>query len=328
MKQLCPNCELETEVQEFRGKETIVVRGEGIEVDTKYFTCSVCSENFENTRDHDGLVLAYEAYRHQHGLLSPDEMKAWRKNHGLTQKELGQILSWGGATLSRYENGALQSEAHEKLLRLAMEPHNLIKLIKESPGVLSDEKKQRILHELETEEEEANSFEMIFEERFGRYDPDEYSGYRNLQISKIFNVIIFLCRGGTLKTKLNKLLFYVDFKHFKDYTVSITGSRYVHLNYGPVPNNYEYFIAELVGKELDIEEIIFDIYSGCNYVSIVDPDLSIFSDSELKVLTEVKELFKDYNSTQIKDFSHKEKAYQKTDNGEVISYLHANELQI
>ena len=328
MKRICPNCEKESDVLEIKTKESITVRNEKIEVDVEFFRCEECKAEFENTRDHDALEVAYKVYRCRHNMLEPDQIKEWRKRYGLTQKELSQILGWGDATLNRYENGALQSEAHEKFLRLAMEPQNLIKLIEESGDILSKEKRERILNELETEEEEANSFEMIFEERFGRYSPDEYSGYKNLNISKLFNAIIFLCKDGALKTKLNKLLFYVDFKHFKEYTVSITGSQYIHYDYGPVPKKYDFITAELMEKELRVEEIIFGNFSGYNYISNEEPDLSVFSDSELKILVEVKEYFKPFSSTQIKDFSHKEKAYQETSNGDVISYLYARDLKI
>jgi putative zinc finger/helix-turn-helix YgiT family protein len=329
MKRICPNCEKESDVLEIKTKESIAVRNEKVEVDVEFFRCKECGIEFENTRDYDALEMAYKIYRCRHNMLEPEQIKEWRKRYGLTQKELSQILGWGSVTLNRYENGALQSEAHEKFLRLAMEPQNLIKLIEDCGDALSKEKRERILNELETEEEEANSFEMIFEERFGRYSPNEYSGYKNLNISKLFNAIIFFCKEGALKTKLNKLLFYVDFKHFKENTVSITGARYVHLNYGPVPDNYEFFTAELVrGKELDINEVFMGAVSGYVYQSIVEPDLSVFTDSELKVLVDVKERFKSFTSTQIKDFSHEEKAYKETSNGDVISYLYAKDLKI
>lgn len=329
MKHICPNCEKETEVLEIIGKESVDVRNEEIEVEVKYFKCNACGEEFENTRGYDALETAYREYRFRHRMLQPDEIKEWRKHHGLTQKELGQILGWGAATLNRYENGALHTEAHEKLLRLAMEPHNLIKLIQDSPDIFNIEKRNRILNELEAEKNEADSFDMIFEDRFGRYDPDEYSGYNRLQLSKLFNAIIFFCKGGVLKTKLNKLLFYADFKHFKEYTVSITGVHYVHLDYGPVPDNYEFYTAELLERnELKIEEVFFGNNSGYNYISDIEPDYTIFSDSELKVLTEVKEYFKSYGSKDIKEFSHKEKAYKETVSGENISYLYSSNLQI
>src|SRR3989304_4082899 len=320
MKAICPNCEKEPELAVIRGKETVRVRGEPVEVASEYSKCAECGEEFETPRGYASLEAAYREYRRQHNLLQPEDIQGWRKRYGVTQKELSQLLGWGDATLSRYENGALQSEANEKMLRLVMEPHNLLKLIEESPGALPADKHSRLVKELGAAEAEACSFERVMEERFANYEPGEFSGYRRFDLQRLFNAILFLCRGGALKTKLNKLLFYADFKHFKEYAVSITGVHYVHLDYGPVPDNYDYFAAELLsGHEIKTEEVFFGNYSGHNLISCVEPDLSVFSDSELKILTEIKEYFKSYGSKQIKDFSHQEKAYRETTSSEKIS---------
>ena len=145
---LCPNCEKETELQLVHERECIDVRGESIEVDAEYMHCIGCGTDFENTQGPDSLAAAYREYRIKHHMSQPEEIKAWRKQYGLTQKELAKILGWGDVTLSRYENGALQDEAHEKILRLAMEPHNLLKLIDDTPDVLSDSKRRRITGEI------------------------------------------------------------------------------------------------------------------------------------------------------------------------------------
>lgn len=329
MKPVCPNCEKESKIEFIRAKERIEVRGEPVDVETEYSKCTECGEEFENTRGYDALEVAYRAYRMRHGMLQPEQIRDWRKKLNLTQKELSSLLGWGGATLSRYENGALQDEAHDKVLRLAMEPRNLLKLIRETEGTVSNEKRNRLIAELEAAEAETCTFERIFEERFGGYEPDEYSGYRRLDTTKLLNTILFLCRGGTLKTKLNKLLFYADFKHFKDYTVSLTGARYVHLQYGPVPRNYEFYFAELVNEQkLDIEESEIGQYLGEKCISRREPDMGVFLDSEIKVLAEVKEYFKDFNSSRIRDFSHRERGYSETKLDQVISYRYAKDLQI
>lgn len=329
MKGLCPNCEKETNLELIKEHEVLDVRGEPIDVEAEYFKCKECGEEFENTRSHDALELAYREYRRRHEMLQPEAIRDWRKSYGLTQRELSELLGWGGATLSRYENGALQVDAHEKVLRLAMEPHNLLRLIKESPRALSDEKRNRLVAELHDAELEACSFESIFEERFGDYAPDEFSGFQKFTLSKIFNAILYFCKDSPLKTKLNKLLFYADFKHFKEYAVSITGAKYVHLQYGPVPDNYEFFTAELLREgALVTNEVIFGEYSGTQYASCLEPKLSVFSDTELKILAATNEYFKRFNSSQIKDFSHKELAYTSTIDGEAISYLYAKDLQI
>lgn len=329
MKRVCPNCDKETKIEAIRANERVEVRGEPIEVEAEYSKCSACGAEFENTRSHDALEIAYREFRVRHAMLQPEEIAAWRKSMGLTQKELSALLGWGGATLSRYENGALQDETHEKMLRLAMEPHNLLRLILESREVLSGEKKERLVKELSAAAAESCTFERIFEDKFGRYDPDEFSGYKKLDIQKLFNAILFFCRGGQLKTKLNKLLFYADFKHFKEYTVSMTGAQYVHLHYGPVPNNYEFYFAELINEgKLDLDEVQIGQYIGENSSSRIEPDISVFTDSEIKVLSEVKEFFKNYGSNDIKNFSHQERGYRETEKNRLISYRYAEYLQI
>ena len=126
MKGICPNCEKETELELVRAKEVVEVRGEPIEVDVEFFKCTECGADFENTRGPDSLATAYRVYRRRHDMLQPEQIRDWRKQYGLTQKELGRLLGWGGVTLSRYENGALHVEAHEKILRLAMESTEFI----------------------------------------------------------------------------------------------------------------------------------------------------------------------------------------------------------
>lgn len=329
MKGICPNCEKETELELVYAKEVVEVRGEPIEVDAEFFKCTECEAEFENTRGPDSLALAYREYRHRHDMLQPEQIRDWRKQYGLTQIELAQLLGWGGVTLSRYENGALHVESHEKILRLAMEPRNLMKLIEETPGALSDDKRERLLEELRVADDEVCSFERLFEERFGHYAQDEFSGFRKLDIRKLFNVILFFCDGGQLKTKLNKLLFYADFKHFKENTISITGARYFHLQYGPVPDDYDYYFAELErARLLDMVEETYGEYTGFKCVTRNQPDLSIFEQSELDSLINVKEYFKDFGSARIMDFSHEEIGYVSTNEGESISYLYAQNLKI
>jgi putative zinc finger/helix-turn-helix YgiT family protein len=331
MKGICPNCEKETELELIQSVQEIKVRGELIEVEVKYYKCKSCGEEFDDPHsDQDPLDKAYREYRRRHRMLQPEEIREYRKKFGLTQNETNLLLGWGGATLSRYENGALQDDTHEKALRLAMEPRNLLKLIEQAPDALPDERRGRLSAELRAAEEESYSFERIYEERFARYEASELSGYRKLDLAKLFNAILFFCKDGTLKTKLNKLLFYADFKHFKEYTVSITGARYAHIPFGPAPDKYALYFATLVENgSLVIREVAFSENAiGEEFSSAKQPDLSLFSDSELKVLATVKEYFNDFNAKKITDFSHDEKGYKETPQGQIISYEYADELKL
>lgn len=331
MKGICPKCEKETDIELVRKIEEIKVRGESIEVETEFYKCLVCGEEFEDPRsDNDPLDKAYREYRRRHGMVQPEEIRQLRKRYGFTQSEMSSLLGWGGATLSRYENGALQDEAHGKILHLITDPRNLLNLIEQSPDAIPEYKKENIIKELKIAEEESYSIESILEERLGVYEPDELSGYMRLNLAKLFNAVLFFCEEGTLKTVLNKLLFYADFKHFKEYTVSITGARYARIPFGPAPDNYDYYFATLKRYgELNVEEIEYgDAVTGEKFVSERKPDFTLFSDTELKIIAEVKIYFKDFTAKRISDFSHNERGYKETSNGNIISYKYADSLQI
>lgn len=66
---ICPNCEKETVLEHIRTREVIKVRGEPIEVDAEFFTCTECGVDFENTRWPDSLALAYQEYRKRYDML-------------------------------------------------------------------------------------------------------------------------------------------------------------------------------------------------------------------------------------------------------------------
>ncbi len=212
-----------------------------------------------------------------------------------------------------------------------MQPENLLELVEEKRSVFSDEKRERILTLLkEIKEEHEKSFLSIYETYFGSYPATVLSGYQPLHVSKLLNAILFFCKhAGIPKTKLNKLLFYADFKHFKGYSISITGARYAHLPHGPVPDKYNYYMATLEDeKSIFIDEREFPNYTGEFLTAIREPDLSIFSTTEIKTLATVKEFFENYTAKEIRNFSHHERGYEVTRDGELISYEFAQFLQI
>jgi len=326
---VCTSCEKETEFDHIVKKETFNVRGELIGVDVEYTRCKTCGDEvLDPTVNHDPFDLAYRKYRKNHSLLQPEEIENWRKAHHLTQGELARLLGLGVATINRYENGALQNESHEKLLRLAMDSSNLLKLIEKSEQVFSGTRKEKLLETLRESEEISCSVDNTIMINFGGTEMSSSNGYRKLDLPKLYSAVLFFSKDGVLKSKLNKLLFYADFKHFKEYTLSITGLRYAHLPHGPAPDNYEMYYASLFSKKSIeiIEESYPAGYVGEVIKAVKDPDLNVFSPSELRVMASVKEDFKDYNATQIREFSHKEVGYQETTDGEIISYMSANKL--
>jgi len=333
VRAFCPHCEVDRELELVSTQRTYEIRGDEISIPVEELRCSECEKTFDPPDSSvDPLEVAYREYRRRHQMLQPQEIKALRNNLGLTQQELANLLGWGGATLSRYENGALQDEAHETTLRLLHDPKNVLKLIGSNPESVASDKLSRIVSALnELIEEGELSFRQIYEERFGRYSADIYSGYRRLDLNKLFSSILFFCSNSEIvKTKLNKLLFFSDFKHFKEYSVSITGARYAHLPFGPAPDRYSFYLAALYEDEaaLSIEEKYFNDVSGEVLRALKPPDLSLFRASELEMLSGIKDAFKQHSARALSELSHQEKGYLETSDGELISYKYADDLKI
>lgn len=331
MNAFCPNCEKETKQKFVDRVEEIDIRGEMIPIHLEYYYCEECGEDFEIPRfDYDPLDAAYREYRIRKGMAQPEEIKKFRKELGLTQKEMSEVLGIGIATLNRYENGALQSEAHDQAIQLIMQPANMLQILKKKPELLSEINRNRIIAHLQEKEQECGDLLQEAIEQFGSYSPSLLSGYIRFNANKLFQAIKFFCyKEQVSKTKLNKLLFYADFKHFKDNGVSISGARYAHAYYGPVPHKFNTWLTaisewdnQITSEEQPFGDLVGEVYTSG------EPDWSVFSTSELAALAFVKNKFQKYSASQIRDFSHQEMGYQTTKDGEIISYQYAQELQI
>ncbi len=149
-----------------------------------------------------------------------------------------------------------------------------------------------------------------------------FTGYRAFSLEKMAAMVSYLAlrTSDLYKTKLNKLLFYADFANYYLHGSSISGSRYVHLPYGPVPDSYEetletlnhYGVIDI--SKLNSAELV---RSGENSA----PDF--LSPEETQSLDWVLETFGELSATQLTKISHREKAYKNTRTGEEIAYEYA-----
>lgn len=327
MVRYCPICKKDTERLVISRDEKFIIRGEELQVSIQVEECSNCHTEFQDMNsEYDPLSIAFEKYRALKRMLQPNQIIEFRKKYKLTQRELGDLLGFGAVTLSRYENGALQDEAHDKLLRFILKTRNLLSSIELKPNVLSSSKKERLINSLR--------METLLSQCFPVSDEDEisiYTGNRSFDINKMINMIKFLTHStGVFKTKLLKLLFYADFLNFKRFSVSITGTQYAHLPLGPVPEDFNILIGTVLeaDKTIQVEERTLGNYEGEVIISSSSYDHSCFSNDEISILQEINTFFHSFTSRQIKEFSHKEKAYLETSPSQLISYDYAKSLNI
>lgn len=143
----------------------------------------------------------------------------------------------------------------------------------------------------------------------------EETGYRFF--SEIFfrNILLFLIkRVKTSKLFLNKILFYIDFYHFKQNDCSITGSKYVPLQYGPCPDRFQNHFQRYIrqGILIPLNHYKFD--------SPHEPDMNIFSEEEAKSINDVFQLCKRDGGKNLYDLSHREDGFLQTKLCQPISY--------
>ncbi|MFZ3101391.1 MAG: type II TA system antitoxin MqsA family protein [Desulfitobacteriaceae bacterium] len=332
MEKYCHVCECNRVVNMVTKKESFPVKGEPIEVVSDILTCSLCGEEiFDPYLDETNLERAFSDYRNKHNLLSPAQICQLRRQFG-SGRLVATLLGWSQATLVRYENGAIPEKAHhEQLLRLKEDPKYIKTLFEKSSDKLSERERGKLSLIIEDKKSSAAFIDPV--EQLNLYFRQFYDNGQlitEFDYMKLTNVVLFYAYYHPIlyKTKLQKLLFYTDFLSTKRYGKQIIGLPFVHHNYGPVPLNHDLVHACLVMTETIETKLTAAPYEGEVIVASQEPDMAIFLPEEIDVLQSVLGFFRSYSSTQISDFSHKEKGYIETNHKEIIPYDYANYLLI
>ena len=160
--------------------------------------------------------------------------------------------------------------------------------------------------------------------------PEIYTGRRPFSAAALREMIVFFASkpGGVLKTKLNKLLWYADLLSFRHTQISLSGATYVHLPFGPVPDQYKAHIASLcTDGVLSLSEQSVGGFTGECLQATRDPELSALNPGAVDFLEAVHRRFARLGSREISEISHAEPGYLETKQGEPISYEYARRLK-
>ena len=125
------------------------------------------------------------------------------------------------------------------------------------------------------------------------------------------------------KKKLAKLLYFADFDLYEKSQQSITGDVYRALPMGPVPSALQGITSEMTKKKmLGVDRV--EEREGYNateiFKSLIEPDLSVFSDEEKKMLDRVILKYGHLNGRQLEELSHAEAPYIGTELRKDIPY--------
>ncbi|TVQ06946.1 MAG: DUF4065 domain-containing protein [Bacteroidetes bacterium] len=300
-----------------------------------YYKCEDSGEQFTTTSlDDVNMNQLYNQYRDKFNIPFPDEIIKIRQKYGLPASKMSEILGFGVNSYRQYEAGEMPSTANAKLIQMVDDPGKYIDMV-ELCGTLDEKLKTKYIQkaQLLVEERKRNIFNLNFKEYLlGNHLADIYSGYRNPNIEKFTEMVVYFSeKVQPFKTKMNKLLFYADFLMFKQSCFSISGVRYKAIDMGPVPNNFQ-SIFEFLANEDEIDIIYSRFpqgYIGEQFKARQERpfNASLFSESELEVLEKVSTEFKSTSTSDIIDVSHLEEAWKENEkNKSIISYEYAFEL--
>ena len=333
MKMFCTECLLEQDVDFSIRPETISVRGEPIEVQSKAAICRNCgSEVFDSSMADEILKSAYDGYRKKHGLLSSDEIRQIRESYGLSHRALASLLGWGLVTTQRYERGLIQDEAHDAILReMRDDPSFVFAQFEKRKNEMTDPERARIGSRLFALYDSCRSLALIktFEKEESlayTRDPGE-RGCRAFMFERVANVISLLASlvNDLYQTKLAKLLWISDFASYLEYGRSLTGLAYARLPYGPAPERFRMLLAlmEESGKiVLDSRES--DEYAGevVRLCDVARPN-SELDTNETQLLRRVADVYGGFSSKKLSEMFHREPIWKTRTNGSLLPYSEA-----
>lgn len=122
-------------------------------------------------------------------------------------------------------------------------------------------------------------------------------------------------------TKLNKLLFFADFIHFRQHGRSITGAEYQRLPYGPAPKRLLPVRQQLLRRR--DAELVEETYLGQIQQRLVprrDADLSRFSEAEIATVEEILGHLAGRTGLDLTNLSHRVPGWDLFEENETIPY--------
>lgn len=325
----------EKEMSLMKRNEIVKFRGEDFEIISHYFFDEENGLEFTtNELDELNINQVYNKYREKHRIPFPAELIAWRNRYNFSSSKMAEILGFGTNTYRLYETGDMPTVANARLLNLVNDPSEFVKLIEQSDiadkrGLITRLSKPLIKEETTEEWCICETEEHIL----GDKRPSKFNGYTTPNFDKLINVIVFITNKlpNIVITKMNKLLFYSDFVHYKRNGFSITGCKYQAIQWGPVPRRYDQIFDKAQEREQVV--IVSEFWDdGKEKFQFIPHEKAIFDEtlfrpSEFETLSQVIDILGNKTTNELIDISHLERAWtENVQSRSLISYEYGFDL--
>lgn len=246
-KKLCLICMEEHEVKTVVLQDSEEYKGEDVTFDATYEYCVHVDEFLETEEMIKANSLAMkDAYRKNVGLLTSNEIIEIRDKFKVSQKDFSEILDWGRATITRYENTQVQDRAHDDILRkIASDPEWLLQMLNRAKGKISEKAFDRT-YKAAIEQYRNTKYQYLIDKMkvVQMYDAehDENLSVHKLSIGNTTNKLIkFAAINGI--SKIDKTEDYSNFKWHKGENIKSNYCIRSTINFKE--SKYEYKINDL-----------------------------------------------------------------------------------
>lgn len=316
--------------------ENYNIRGKNIKVKSKQKFDRNGKPVFDERLDDEAIDKAFNIYRKYNNIIDPKKIISLRKFYGISQRDFAALLGWSPTTLVNYENGALPSSSGNNILLLLLKDKYLARdFFEATKSHISSYGRTKLIKLFNSNAftHTTSLLNDFIKENYAPVNGSIYTGYMKFNFDKLVNVILYYVNklSNVSKTKLCKLLFYTDFLTFALQTKSMTGTPYVKLQYGPVPDEFSTLYTLLIRhKVVTTKKKIKGNYEWPYYIPYKNkkPDISIFNKLEISILKYLSNLFKDYSASDISKASHKEIGWIKSKYYKNISYNYSTRLTV
>lgn len=288
-------------------------RGEEYEYIHTAYKCEDTGDLFTTCESDDaGFLQVTNQYRVKYGIPFTDEIIAVRNRYGVSAAKMSAILGIGTNQWRLYESGEVPSVSNGRMIRSIMNPKVFLDLIESTHQQLTDKEYANITEKVKKVIAQSANYHIDAYEcrRVFSFARGAENGYSTISLQKLKAILLMVLQeyGEVFCTKMNKLLFYIDFLSYRQRGYAMSGLSYRAIDFGPVPDRWNKVYSEF--DEIHQELRPIGDYEGIVLVTNSAVDSSILSDADKGIIHIVCERFKSCSSREISAISHEEPAWQ------------------
>ncbi len=247
----------------------------------------------------------YDKYKSEKVLLQSHEIKKIREKYNLNQKDFARILGLGEITIHRYENGTIQTDAIDSIIRFAENPENMEKVALKNKNKVSEDLFNQLI-------KKVKELKLYYKHKIAEFDLEEVSKleFETEHVERVAEKVIEIYNKKVLNQReeyhtympkitnleLQKLLYYIQGISLFIYKKLAYKQHLYAWEYGPIV--YEIYSKYKKYKASEIDEI---------------SELKLSKGLE-KIVEIAVESYGKYTGGQLIRMTHEEEPWKKTSN--------------